>query len=39
MTLKDTGISPEALKALLEKRGLQIVDMRSFTAYEPKLFG
>jgi len=38
-TIKVTGISPETFRALLEKHNIEIVDMRSMTSYEPKLFG
>jgi acetoin utilization protein AcuB len=38
-TIKVTGISPDAFRALLEKRNLEIVDLRSMMSCEPKLWG
>jgi acetoin utilization protein AcuB len=34
-TIKLTGVSEAALKGLLEKRGLEVVDLRPFTTYAP----
>lgn len=38
-TIKVTGISPEALRALIAKRNLQLLDSRAFTLYEPRMCG
>ena len=38
-TIKVTGISPDAFRSLLEKHNVEVVDLRSMTAYEPKLCG
>jgi acetoin utilization protein AcuB len=38
-TIKVTGISPEALRALIAKRNLQLLDSRAFTIYEPRMCG
>ena len=37
--VKVTGLSPEALRAVIAKRELQLLDIRSFTVYEPKMCG
>jgi len=38
-TIKVTGLTPEALKAVLAKRSLELLDMRAFTLYEPRACG
>lgn len=38
-TIKVAELGPETLRDLIEKRGLQVVDLRPFALYEPKLCG
>jgi acetoin utilization protein AcuB len=38
-TIKVTGITPEALRTVIAKRNLQLLDIRAFTTYEPRMCG
>ena len=38
-TVKVTGVSEAALRGLLDKRGLEVVDLRPFSPYTPKMCG
>ena len=38
-TVKVTGLEEETLRSLLKNHGFEIVDIRSFSAYEPKACG
>ncbi len=37
--IKETGADREKLEALLEKRGVEVLDLRDTALYEPRLFG
>jgi acetoin utilization protein AcuB len=38
-TIKVTGLTPEALKAVLAKRNLELLDIRAYTIREPNMCG
>jgi hypothetical protein len=39
VTIKEKGADPNVLTGLLSKSGLEIVDIRASSRYQPKMFG